>query len=321
MPSAPTPRGPVRHSMRRLAVVGLCALTLVTILGFLGAWWWVLDLLAHFRVPALVITGLAAVALLVLRWWRLAGWALALVVLHLALVLPLYAGPATVPTDAPRLRVISYNVHSGNPRTAEAARHVATLAPDVVALYEVSQDQLHAFQTALPGYHPIAVPQDDPFGIAVLTRLPPTHARVLTLGAPWVPAIELSLPFGEHTIALAAIHPPPPVSSQLAQARNAVLHAAFEWAAAQPGPTIVVGDLNATPWSTPLRQRLADGPLRSTQVFGIQPTWPATLGPFGLPIDHALVTEHLVPTRRALDPSFGSDHRMLVVDLALRPAS
>lgn len=313
----PAPASPLHRALRRLAIVGLGALTLVTVLGFGGEWWWMLDLLAHFRGFALAAAMLAAIVLAALRWWRLAAWSLALVLLHLALVVPLYAG-GPAPTDAPRLRVISFNVLNGNPQTPEAARHVASLDPDVVALLEVSEAQLQAFEAALPGYHRIAEPHDDPFGIAVLTRTAPTKAEVRTLGTPWPPVIELELPLGGQPLAMLAIHPPPPVTTELSHTRDALLGTVAQWATQRSGPTLVVGDLNATPWSAPLRALLDDSPLRSTQRFGLQPTWPAGLGPLGLPIDHALCSDHLVPIARTVGPSFGSDHRMLMVDLELR---
>ncbi|MCX4246727.1 endonuclease/exonuclease/phosphatase family protein [Paraliomyxa miuraensis] len=312
----PAPVSPVR----RLAILGLGALTVVSLLAFFGGWWWLLDLLAHFRVLALLCAMLAAAALAVRRWWKLAAWALALVLLHLALVLPLYslAMGSPVATDAPRLRVIAFNLHHGNPRVAEAAAHVASLEPDVVAVLEVSREEIAAFAAALPEHRVVDWPRNDAFGIVVLTRIVPTATTVHTFGPDWAPSIELELPLGDRSIALLATHPPPPVGRELAGTRDAMLAAVGEWAAREPGPVVVVGDLNATPWSAPLRALLDDGRLRSTQRFGIQPTWPDFLGPLGLPIDHALSSEELVPIDRRIEPAFGSDHRMLRVDLELR---
>jgi endonuclease/exonuclease/phosphatase (EEP) superfamily protein YafD len=320
--SSPPARSPPRRPlMRTLAATGLAALTLAIVLSLAGAWWWVLDLLAHFHAIYLLAAGLAGLTLAALRWWRLAAWATILTALSAARVLPLYtvgAGEILPTVTAPRLRVISYNMLHGNPHTAEAAEHIAGLAPDVVVLLEATPQQLQVFTTALPGWHAIAEPRDDAFGIAVLSRRAPSSARVVTPGPPWMPAIELQLSLGDHTVTIFAVHPPPPVSESHTRTRDELLRTLSRWAAARTGPVVVVGDLNATPWSSTLREILSDGPLRSTQRFGLHATWPSSLGALGLPIDHVLVSGPLHPVSRSIEPAFGSDHRMLLVELVLR---
>jgi endonuclease/exonuclease/phosphatase (EEP) superfamily protein YafD len=318
---APLPAtGTRRRLARRLAAGGLALLTLAPALSLAGAWWWVLDLLSHFHAIYLLVAATAAASFAALRWWRLAAWAAALVAFEAVLVLPLYAHAVRAPGPAgaaPRLRVVSYNMLHGNPHTPAAARHVAALEPDVVVLLEATAPQLRAFTAALPGFHAIAEPRDDAFGIAVLSRTPPSAAHVVWPGPRWMPAIELELPLGERSVAMWAVHPPPPVSEDHTRTRDALLRAASAWAAAREGPALVVGDLNATPWSAAMREILGHGPLRSTARFGLHATWPAPLGALGLPIDHVLVSGPLRPVHRSVEPAFGSDHRMLLVDLAL----
>lgn len=306
---------------RRLAVLVLGGLALAFALSFAGAWWWRLDLLAHFHAIYLLVALLVAFVLAGLREWRLTRLAAALVLLEAALVLPLYSlrlGVDAPNTSAPRLRVISYNMLRGNPHAAEAAHHVASLEPDVVVLLEATPAQLSVFTAALPGWHVIAKPRDDAFGIAVLTRAPPTHAQVIEPGPAWMPAIELELSLAGRPVSLLAVHPPPPVSAVNTRTRDALLRYASRWAAAHDGATMVLGDLNATPWSSTMREILDDGPLRSTQRFGLHGTWPSFMGPLALPIDHVLVSGELHPVARTIEPAFGSDHRMLLVELELR---
>lgn len=320
-PRTPARSPPRRSLARMLATAGLTALTLAIVLSLAGTWWWVLDLLAHFHAIYLLAAGLAALALAALRWWRLAAWAAILTALTAVRVLPLYAlalGDPTPNDAAPRLRVVSYNMLHGNPHTAAAARHVVGLEPDVVVLLEATPQQLQVFTTALPGWHVVAEPRDDAFGIAVLSRRAPSSAGVVTPGPPWMPAIELQLSLGDHTVTIFAVHPPPPVSESHTRTRDELLRTLSARAAARTGPVVVVGDLNATPWSSTLRELLRDGPLRSTQRFGLHATWPASLGVLGLPIDHVLVAGPLHPRYRSIEPAFGSDHRMLLVELVLR---
>ena len=78
-------------------------------------------------------------------------------------------------------------------------------------------------------------------------------------------------------------------------------------------PTVVAGDLNATPWS-PAFNELDDLGLR--RATGLAPTWPSALhGISGIPIDHVPASRHwrLVASGRGPDP--GSDHRPVIARL------
>jgi len=315
---APRAENPRRRLLRGVATLWLVLLALVSVLSLAGDGWWVIDLLSHFHAIYLLVASLAAAGFAALRWWGLALGAAALTAFEAALVLPLYVPPSVeVDAAAPRLRVVSYNMLSGNPHTPDAARYVVGLEPDVVVLLEATPPQIEAFTTALPSWHAITEPRSDAFGIAVLTRQRPSAARVVTPGPKWTPAIELALPLGERTVTIFAVHPPPPVSRDYTRTRDELLRTVSRWAAASEDPVLVVGDLNATPWSSIMREILGEGPLRSTQRHGLHATWPAVLGPLGLPIDHALVSGALEPVSRSVEPAFGSDHRMLLVELAL----
>lgn len=85
------------------------------------------------------------------------------------------------------------------------------------------------------------------------------------------------------------------------------------------GPLVVVGDLNAAPWSKKV--------IRLYQRFNLQPaafppaTWPAKLGAFGVPIDHVMTRNGA--TIVSLEPwgsDLGSNHRGLRAEIALPPA-
>ncbi len=80
---------------------------------------------------------------------------------------------------------------------------------------------------------------------------------------------------------------------------------------------MVVGDLNASPWSYAFRP-LADSDLvNSLNGFGLQATWPSVLGPFGVPIDHLLHSAEFTTVTRRTGPSLGSEHRSVFITLAL----
>lgn len=302
----------------RLAVLVLATLTLVSALSWCGTLWWVLDLLSHFHAIYAWLAVVTCVVMVVLRSWRLVAWAGALVAVEGMLLLPLYVGAEAPTPGSSQLRVVSYNMLHSNPGTSEAAAHIAALEPDVVVLLEVTAAQLPVFRAALPGWHHVAEPREDAFGIAVFTRKAPLDSEVLDLGSPSMPNLAVRYEVDGRATAIIATHPPPPVSARLSHTRDRMLRAVSAWAGEQEEPVVVVGDLNVTPWSAVMREILSDGPLRSTAHFGLQGSWPSFLGVAGVPIDQALVAGELEAVERRLEPAFGSDHRMLLVELELR---
>jgi endonuclease/exonuclease/phosphatase (EEP) superfamily protein YafD len=116
-------------------------------------------------------------------------------------------------------------------------------------------------------------------------------------------------------------HPVAPTSAERASLRDAQLGFAADWAAQQDGAYMVVGDLNASPWSSPFRGLVSDGGLRNSQLgFGLQPSFSAnTIFPLRVPIDHLLHSQDLRVTDRRLGPPMGSDHFPLLVDLQYAP--
>lgn len=102
---------------------------------------------------------------------------------------------------------------------------------------------------------------------------------------------------------------------------------------------VLVGDLNTTPWSTEFRQIVQGTGLRDSQLdFGLQPSWPTFFLffnvprlfssfpsslrlPWGIPIDHVLVSEKIQVLSRKTGPFVGSDHLPLIVEFALKKPS
>ncbi len=81
---------------------------------------------------------------------------------------------------------------------------------------------------------------------------------------------------------------------------------------------MVLGDLNAVPWSAALHDVEHDARLSSSSDgFGLQASWPASLGFFGVPIDQLLYSRDLTVTDRRTRAGFGpSSHRSVWVTLA-----
>lgn len=113
------------------------------------------------------------------------------------------------------------------------------------------------------------------------------------LGEAEVPSINATLLLNGIPVTLLGTHPLPPGSAEYARLRNDQLRAIATKVQASKGLTIVLGDLNATPW------------------------WPAYLPIGRIPLDHCLVSPSIYVINKQLGPNVGSDHLPVVIDLEI----
>jgi endonuclease/exonuclease/phosphatase (EEP) superfamily protein YafD len=297
---------------------------LLTIVGFLGGWWWMFDQASALRPQYAVVLAVGAVALGLLGWRRTALLVVALAVVNLALVAPLWlASPVPAASDE-TLRVRFHNVHGGgDERVAAVTAALADADADVIFLSEVSPRWVGMLEAA-----------DTPYSV-VHPRHPRDHRRIIALSrvpvetVQAVPLVEggraggiaVDLRIDGRTVRVLGIHAQSPRNAQRAAMRDAELAVAAEWIAAQSVPVVVIGDLNATAWSHAFRSLRRTTGLRDSQRgFGLQPTWRAGTGPLMVPIDHALHDPSVTIVERTTGPSLGSTHRSLQIGIAW-PAS
>ena len=304
-----------------LGLTGGVGLGLVgaTLGALLGEWWWPLDLLTSFHPQYAV--ALAAVALmhLALRSPASGGWFLAFALINSSIVAPYVVGGGggTATGDA-RLSILSFNVGVSNPMRRDIARYVAEEQPDLLFVIESSFEWEDALAAAGPPMAAIAiVPRGMVSGITVMADpdLLPRPVEVPFADPDEGAAVEVAL--GTERIVVLALHPPSPTSGDRAARRDGILSAAGDWVATLDRPVVVVGDFNATPWSSAFRALQVRGGLADTaRGRGLQPSWPSGWGPAMIPIDNALHTGGLVAVDRETGPSFGSAHRPLTVTVA-----
>ena len=300
--------------LRRMRVLApLCALGLLlpALLALLpaesaGTLVWLLDLGANWQWLFVAATAISAgLATLVDRRWALLLPMLPLPWLTASALLP----PARA--AAPALTIVSANVHMDNQDVAPLARWLAQEKPDLVVVLEVAP--IYAQGLMALGAYPYRhiVPQDSPFGIAVLSRHPLSGARTVQ-DADGIPHIDALLEWQGRQIRLIAVHPMPPISAAFAASRDRQLAAWAKSAGRQP--TLLAGDLNATTWSSAFNGLDALGLRRAT---GLAPTWPTALRALsGIPIDHVLASHHWKRVDSSRGPDLGSDHAPVLARVA-----
>ncbi|HTV20667.1 MAG TPA: endonuclease/exonuclease/phosphatase family protein [Polyangiaceae bacterium] len=257
---------------------------------------------------------LAAIACLPLAFVPLGGWTLA----------------SQKPATATGYRALTWNVEQWSYGGAQLARLVADVAPDVFCLQEArsygtypNDVEWQAFEAGLPDYRLLR------FGdMAIGTRWPVLDERRTRLHPElWRrPLLEVTLqaPDGgrlrvlnAHLVYTGYYGKRPSALVTSARERRAQAERIIEHVAASSDPTLVCGDLNASPNSevlSVLQQRLSDAWRLRGQGFGT-----TSRGWLSRRIDYLLVSGVEVGDIRVLDASL-SDHRPVTATFSLAPA-
>ncbi len=284
-------------------------------LGLLGRWHWVLDLFSHFRWQYLLVCVLAVAW----AFWRkrtlvkLAG--LTTLMLNAWLIGQPNSGRASTPVADFKLRVVSLNVLTSNEDHDAVIDFLNSTNADVIFLMEVDDVWISALKP-LQNTHPHRWEnsRQDNFGLALYSRLPLQEITLLTdeLKSS-VPSMQVLIKHAGREFRLLGTHPLPPISNLYAASRDQQLSAIHDWVSTIQEPMLVIGDLNASPWSHAMSSLTRSSGLRLA-ANAWQPTWRLN-SPFAIPIDHALTTKSLLITERQIGPDVGSDHRAQIIDL------
>lgn len=306
----------VIHALMQLCASG-CGIA--SLLAFAGGAWWFLDLLSHFRVQYALLLLLCGVSFVLTRHWRWAGVSGLLLAVNGSLILPLYLGSPAVPDpQQPQIEVLVFNVNYQNRRVAQVASYLARQDADVVIVLEATPRMLPEFQAALAEHQMVGQARVDAFGILLFTRLDVQTHEMRRLAGGEMPAIAVGLRKEGARFDLLGLHTMPPMGGSASRLRDRMLREAARWATEATHP-IVVGDFNATPWSSAFNDLLERGSLRNSQRgFGLQTTWPSALWPLSIPIDHCVHGQRLTTIERSAGPFLGSDHRPLRCRLGFR---
>jgi len=269
-------------------------------------------------LPAYVV----AVAALCFRAWPLAVAAGIVVIAHLVWVLPPVFNTVPVGADAraaPQVRIVSANLRFNNPEHAPTIAELERSDADVMVLQEVTSSWWRAImQSRLAAAYPETAEaiQEDPGGLAILSREPLRNVTIRRVQG-W-PIITATVVLGTRPVHLGGVHVVAPLETfsrnQRAQREVTAL------ARRLPRPRLLVGDFNATPYNRWHGQLLDLGLRDAHEAVGrpFATSWQNErwfLPP--LLLDHVYVDPPIVPVSAREGQAHGSDHRPIVVDLAI----
>ena len=305
--------------------LGLLAVTLATLAGYLAGHHWVLELFSHFRIQ--LVAGALLLLLLALllgnRWSS--GLALAVLLANLYPVWPYLSGIGRAEAEQPpSLRVMAFNLHNKHADLASIEAYLARKQPDLVLLTELPPDGSDWLATLRPDYPHQALDRPvSTFDVALLSRRPIDAADFDRSISPYLPVMTARLCTAETAelagcLTVVGLHAANPLGASALRDQQLRL-AAQKAAAVADGSVLLLGDLNTTPWAPIFGEVLEQGRLRdSAQGFALKGTWLSRNPLFGLPIDHVLLGEGLASGSREVGPDLGSDHYPVVMDVYRR---
>jgi endonuclease/exonuclease/phosphatase (EEP) superfamily protein YafD len=303
-------------------VAGIGAITLTQALG-----WTVTPLVvvAQSLTPYLgfAVTAIALVAL----WTRrlvLVTVASAIAFGILILGTPLaFPGEQPDPIDgATGLEVASVNLLYSNDRIADVAEQMDQLAADVIVFTEYTAQHRDALSSSpvaerYPYRTDLAGPRGD--GVAIWSAMPVEVAEHPGTDST---SIDVTVNGPDGRIRVVGVHLPTPLDDFASWSHD--LRAAADIGRTVSGPTLLIGDFNASYWHPDFRRVLDAGFLdaHAPAGSGFSTSWPTTwpIPPF-VRLDHALSAGGLVATDVEDFDVAGSDHLGMVVTVApARPA-
>lgn len=308
-----------------VASVGLLLSTAIALA--LGTHWWVAELLTNLPVQHALAFAVLLLAGALLRQWRLSALAAIGLAVNLAIVVPVVsdhaAGKPAPPVEGASSLEVTFHNTKYRVRRVDARNYLAQRKDDIVVLSLPSDVWATEIEEAAFGLVPRAG-RDTGFAndleLLVLVRDPAAQVVVhRPTEDPRDAILQVDLNLDGELVHVLAAHPVSPLTPARAAQRDRMLERLATMANELPGPVVIVGDLNTTPWSPRLQALLASAKLVDSQLgHGLQPSYPAARGRLGLAIDHVLHTDELTTIERELGPAFGSDHRMVHARLALR---
>ncbi|PJZ52107.1 endonuclease/exonuclease/phosphatase family protein [Leptospira adleri] len=302
------------------------------------------EIVTHFRIQLFVFYLLCAV----LSWIRKSDSVLFLVLILIAeslYQLTFFAQTQNpVETKNETYRILVSNVNKPNRQFNRLLELIQKEDPDVIVLIEPDREWMRKLKNTTFSYRHFHETNNDTgyFSFAIFSKYNIQNFEIIPTGRMKIPLARMSVFFPSGAFRLYAIHPVPPILTKKEFMKDRVfqLENINSELIKEESPAMLVGDFNATPWSSGFSSLIRGTKLRTARSdFGLFGTWPTPeyfrtlLLPgqkpisesdifyrvfnsriFRIPIDHVLTTQEFKIKEYRLGKHIGSDHFPLLVD-------
>lgn len=315
---------------RREALAGFIAFpTLFLTFACLTAYFWpegsplgdlgrVIDSLV-FHLTGIVALGAALLALL--GWRRFGGIIACAAVLQAGLPIARFyqSSMPLAPQAEAGLTILWFNMlHENSTRPQILAEAIAQSSADLVILAETTlfDDLPPALLEAFPEQLPCKTHRCETIMLSRRPLLETERPHTGTIRPDRMAVMRLALT-DQTRLTVIGAHWVKPWMHSYAAVDDWLLQDVLK---RSDGPAILIGDLNAAPWSGRMRKMAQETDLRPLR-WPIA-TWPSSAGNFGVPLDQVWARRDvIVQDIQAWGADLGSNHRGLLIRLAAQPAS
>lgn len=222
------------------------------------------------------------------------------------------------------IKILVSNVLMTNRDSDKLVAHIRRHEPDIVVALEIDQwwaGKLSETKDAYP--HTVEIPQDDTYGMIMLSRLPLIDPQVERIIRDNIPSIHTGVELEDGTIVrLHALHPKPPFPDEdtTSTDRDAELLIVGKRTREAGGPTLVLGDMNDVAWSRTTRLFQKTSGLLDPRVGrGFFSTFHASHRLIRWPLDHVFISDHFRVRHLKRLSHVGSDHFPMFADFSYEP--
>lgn len=237
--------------------------------------------------------------------------------LAILLMWKVYPGSIEQETNAKsELSILSVNLLSSNTDAQKVNQYIRDIDADVLLLIEYTAFwDRHAALEEYP--YSITRPREDNFGIALYSKIPLHDEEIIDFTQSRFPMTTAILDINGEQLRILGLHYENPVGARQTKVQRFQIQEMISFAN-QFDHFIAIGDFNLTPYSKGFENIIQNTSLQdSRKGFGIQGSWPNVASIFRIPIDHALVSEHIQVTQREIGQPVGSDHLPLYLQLRI----
>jgi endonuclease/exonuclease/phosphatase (EEP) superfamily protein YafD len=317
-------------NLKYLILVSTIVLLVLSTISFFPSEVLFIDLLSHFRFQYFAI---AIIGIFICLWQvRDRTWTIfATSILICSALLNGWALTPYLPSSNVSgfkngtFKIAVANIYTKNGNHSAVLSFIRQEEPDLVLLIETNGRWAEALAPLKKLYmYSYDIRQPNHFGMMVLSKKPIGLIKeTYFTNSKNIVSLVFKFSIDGEKYNIAAAHTSAPIGNKPFRQRNKHLRGIANWASNQNGYTLILGDLNTTPFSYSYKQFLKSSGLKDPRERrGYLPTWgPIELFPFRIPIDHILLSKDLEATSLRVGPDIGSDHRPLIAVIRPRRSS
>jgi len=299
-----------------LAPWGIGLAAVFSALSFAGNIWLPFDILSHLR--GYFVAMLFAFALV--HYWS--DWSVLLLAICLSISVLAYnfaghfaqpIGAANATAHGDQIKILSLNTWKNQLDLVRAEQMVRDTGADVVILAELSNNKLTLLER-LQDLYPHQIRCTKGCWMALLSKRPWNTADSQPRIKGQARMIWATYDGAKRNFNVVGVHLTNPLDSPWNQSLG--IENLGTKIRAIAGPTIVAGDMNASPWSNIYKRIPEATGLRDLNYR--KPSWPVAFWlPAQLPIDHFFVSDDIAVERITYGSRVGSDHLPLIGEFRL----